>query len=471
MKFKLKILSPLHIGCGDKYSGLNFILHDGKLFSIDANVFINALDRQKADKFISWIDRCTDAIDKLESQKWTLKKARPPANPNEIRTVNDALRKQRQNFTLKKFVEENGVNLQQITAQALYFTDIQDGVYNDSEINSFIKQMNRPYVPGTEIKGAVRTAILYCALMDNQQILSWLKNKLEQFQREHANDIARVKNEKKPDQRTKNKLVEAMAEIEAAFQAEVLCCKPNDAKYDVMKYLHISDSALLNPDRNLAVSYVKPFNISQSFSTFYEYLKPDIEVSLPTFALENTHSLSIKLENMAFTEPHKKIVSGLDIILRSCHRFTNDLLAEEISFFKAHGKANIASQLERIAKINRPDAPVIRIGKDEGFNSLTVGLAVKKLAPDLYENVLIHATKNKSYDASHGGPLPKSRKIVYWNGSETTAGWVQLLPENHSTAQPSKDDFGNKAHAQAQAAKPSDLSKLQHKFKVKTKKS
>ena len=130
-----------------------------------------------------------------------------------------------------------------------------------------------------------------------------------------------------------------------------------------------------------------------------------------------------KLDKMAFTDRQKQIVSGMDVILDYCFRFSSDLLQEEIQYFNDYHKDNIAAHLEEIKSQNSKESPVIRIGKDEGFNSLTVGMAIKKMAPDLYKNVLIHATKGKSYESG----FPKSRKIIQWNGKELTAGWVQLL--------------------------------------------
>ncbi|MFH1581742.1 MAG: type III-A CRISPR-associated RAMP protein Csm5 [Pseudomonadota bacterium] len=467
MRYKLKVLSPLHIGCGDKYSGLNFIIHDRKMFCIDPDIFISEIGEHKVGRFVEWIESCTDAIDRIENQKRILKRKKDPAAKNEIRKLNDLLRHQIQNFTLKKFIKENKMNLGQITGQALYFTIVQKGVYNDTEINPFIKQMNHPYIPGTEIKGAIRTAVLYCSLLENKELFLWLKHKFEKFQKDKSREILDVANNKRPNSRIKKALAKDMAKIESEFQEKVLCSKPKDAKYDVMKYVQIGDSELLDAGKNLAISYVKPFNIFSKFSVFYEYIKPETEISLSMLKLESAKSLKIKLDKMGFNDRQKNIVSGIDKIFNHCYRFSKDLIKEEISFFKAKGKQQIVDQLNGIALLNKHEAPVLRIGKDEGYNSLTVGLAVRNLDKNLYENVLIHATKNKSYDSGHGGPMPKSRKIVYWNGKEMTSGWVQLMPEKDSASQPTSEKQPVNHPRQGQKpATPADLSMLGNKFKV-----
>lgn len=469
MKYKLKVLSPLHIGCGEKYSGLNYVIHYGKMFYIDPDHFISVLGEDKTRKFVDWIETCTDNLDRIENEKIKFRGKYDNASKDKIKKINSELRQQKQSFTLWKFIEDNKMNLGHITDQSLYSLIAQKGVYNDSEINPFIKQMNRPYVPGTEIKGVIRTAVLYGSLSDNKEIFQWLKGQLDKFQKDYARQINEVKNKPKPNTRIKNELVKEMGRIESYFQEKVLCCRPKDAKYDVMKYLQVGDSELLDASKALVVSYVKPFNIRNTFSVFYEYLKPDTEIFLSTLALENIRTS--KIEKMGFDDNQMNIVSGMDTIFNYCYRFSNDLLDEEISFFQARGKQQIADKLTKIKSVNKPESPVLRIGKDEGYNSLTVGLAVKKLNNALYENVLIHATKNKSYDSEHGGPLPKSRKIVYWDGEETTAGWVQLVPENNSTYQTtsSKQPDNQKRQEQNPIAQV-DLSILASKFNVVRKK-
>lgn len=439
MKYKLKVLSPLHIGCGEEYSGLTYLMDKRKdpplINVLNEDLIFGILNDDQMKSFVTW----------LEAERF----------PNLFYFFKNILRDT--NFALQN----------QLQKKAVYTIPIYAGGERLRGINSFIKQMHHPYIPGTEIKGAIRTAVLYCSLIDSKELGTWVESRLEKFKVDNANKIASVANTRKPNRKIKNDLAKGMSKIESEFQEKVLRCKP-DAKYDIMKYLQVGDSELLDAGKHLAVSYVRPFNISgRPFTIFYEYIKDKTEISLTTFKLESSRSLPTKLDKMEFDDKHKTIVSGIDAVLNYCHRFSNDLLDEEVSFFQARGKQQIADRLKKIKSVNDLEAPVLRIGKDEGYNSLTVGLAVKKLDKALYENVLIHATKNKSYDSKHGGPMPKSRKIVHWNGEETTTGWVQLVPEiipdSHpvSAAKPDKQvQAGHKSAASI------DLSRLEDKFKV-----
>lgn len=474
MGYKLKILSPVHIGCGEQYNGLNFILDESKVFVIESYTITKLLGAENSLTFAKWLEENADDIASLDVKHREERKR--DRNSDATKKLSRELRLKKQSFTLKKFFEQNKMtSMEQLKKHSLYSLACQTGFYNDSEFYPFIKQMHKPYIPGTEIKGAVRTAILYCALQDDKKIQEWLKQELEAFSFKHGQDIKLVANKKnlkeenpfKPKQKLsklKETLEKQMHETSKRLQELFFNYKP-DAKYDVMKFLYIGDSELLNA-KTLVVSYAKPYNMSGNpFTLFYEYMQPDTNMSLSSFALENEKNRAIKLNKMGFSEGHKQLMSSLDFILTKCQRFSADLLQEEISYYSQHGKSDIVKHLQEIQKQNTPESPVLRIGKDEGYSSLTVGLAIKKLMPELYENVLIHATKNKSYDSNHGGPFPKSRKIVHWNGKELTAGWVKLIPDTQTSPQqterrnePSKNEPNTKVDL-------SSLQALQEKFR------
>lgn len=450
MGYKLKILSPVHIGCGEQYSGLNFILDGNKVFVIEPETVMKLLGPKNGLAFAEWLEKNADNITKLDTMHREEK--RRDSNSDATKKLSRELRTNKQNFTLKKFFELNRlVALEQLKENSAYSITSLNGLNNDSDICPFIKQMKKPYIPGTEIKGAIRTAILYCALQDDEKIQQWLEWSLNRMLVEAVEKrqgpatfqdyINTVKNQQSPDTRKKIKLVERVKNIESELQDKVFNSMTDrpDAKYDVMKFLNVGDSNLLDIGTTLSVSYVEPFNIKNRFKVFYEYLRPELQIPLTSFMLESVHGLdksrNTKLDKMRFSETHKKMVSNMDTVLTKCHRFAADLLKEEIAYYQQHGKTDIVRNLQEIEKQNTIESPVLRIGKDEGYSSLTVGLAVKKLMPELYENVLIHATKNKSYDSDHGGPFPKSRKIVHWNGQELTAGWVKLISDTQVNSQ------------------------------------
>ena len=438
MKIRIKVLSPVHIGCGESYSGLNYIIDKGKLYCIDPDKVLESLDGYQND-FVKWLEAESNKIAMFESKIDEFQKAR---KFKEKKEYTNKLRPITNQFHLKKFCNLNKIPLASLKKAADYAIPVKEKIFDSTDISKFISQMNRPYIPGTEIKGAIRTAVLYKLIKDNDSHLEEMKRELEKYRLDNFDKIDEVKNQKIPNKKTKAVLNKKMGEL--AQKMEKLAFKSpgkKDAKYDLLKYLFISDSTLTAPSHSLCVSYATFFNPTNtlSFRTYYEYCKPETVFNFEDISVENS---AIKMNKLEFTTKQKNVVSNLETIFACCHDFSHDLLEEEITFYKTHGKNHMADHLRNIAKVNTAESPVLRIGKDQGFLSLTMGLLFKKKEPALYENVLIHATKSKSYDSNHGGLLPKTRKIVHYDGDELTSGWVKIMPQESDLAIESKPSKG-----------------------------
>jgi CRISPR-associated protein Csm5 len=452
MPYKLRILSPLHIGCGEEYNAVSYLMDRRRkpyiINKINDDILFDCLDANQKSNFVRWIESCSDF-----NLFYFFK--------NEL---ND-----------KYFSLQNKIQRNSLYAIPYYGVDEKIG----RNINSFIKQMNHPYVPGSEIKGAIRTAILYYILRENKdnKIFSFLKD----FGMHHKREIELVKNKsnlrevnpsnsKQTLASIKKSLEKSISEISQQFQIEILNpCGNGDAKYDVMKYLTVGDSELMEANEVLAVSYLEPFKTSnpgsKKFRIYNEFMRPENTVSLTALSIESNNSRTQKMEKMGFTDCQKQIVAGMDFIQEACFRFSSELLQEEIDYFKRQSKPSLVQHLEGLASQNSKASPIFRIGKDEGFNSLTAGMAIKKMAPDLYSKVLIHATKGKSYESE----FPKSRKIIQWNGKELTAGWVQLVHDDGPTLHQSNSDTINTKKPQ-KGTYNLDLSGLKNKFEGKGRK-
>ena len=430
---KVNVLSPLHIGSGESYDSLlSYLdLQKNRLFVVDIEKFFKAIGVSLSVEFADWINKNMAKIDKLEDLKRKNKKI--------AKKINDEKWKIKKIFNLKNFLQENNISFHKIKSSCvIYDVNCENNPPFGKEIFPFIKQMNKVYIPGTEIKGAIRTALLYKIIKEDKDMQRFLQNRLKGILKEKIkiNDqdftyeelINEVKNKKKFNRKFKKYLVNKGKSIESKLQNLVFRrYAKDDPKYDLLKFLQVGDSELVEPSEVLSISYAEPFNTSKSFKVFYEYIIPDTQLSLKEFCIEFNLN---KFENIGLTQKYKRLIKDVNAILSACYEFTKDLLEEEIAFSKAYELKDVLNQLIQIEAKNTPDTPVIRIGKDQGYLSITVGLAVKKLWPDLYENILIHTTKNISYDSQHGGPLPKSRKLVKWNGQSITAGWIQLIPDN-----------------------------------------
>jgi len=133
-KYKLKgiILSPLHIGTGNKIEPFDYVIKNRKLYRISLEDFIYQLSEEKRKNFEGMVNS---------------------GNLNRIR---------------KYILEE--IDLEKYSAysvkvtekiERLYLSKIDD-IQNQLLINPFIRTggENKPYIPGSSIKGAIRTALI-----------------------------------------------------------------------------------------------------------------------------------------------------------------------------------------------------------------------------------------------------------------------------------------------------------------------
>lgn len=141
-KMKLTTLSPVFIGGGEyhDYSRLQYVLSNNKLKIINESKFLNFLSRSKSlEKFIKYVST--------------------PKNDKNRNSISP---------TLKQWLNDNFNN-----EELDIYERIEDiyNLENISKINyirSFIKNIdNNPYIPGSSIKGAIRTALFSKLIEEN----------------------------------------------------------------------------------------------------------------------------------------------------------------------------------------------------------------------------------------------------------------------------------------------------------------
>ena len=416
MKLHIKTLSPIHIGNGEKYNGLSYLTNRGKVLFYDSTKVMENITSKYSENFMRWIEQRTTEIERLEKLK------RDERDDQKRRNINQSLREAQKKLSLTELINNL---IKDITVKNkfnnnfLYSVEAKTQVYNNIDIEAFIKQNNKPYIPGTEVKGAIRTAVVYY-ILKKDIYWNWLKGELENFGRQHREDLQRIAGQRgKLVNDIKKKLVEGVGKIEEKLQNKLLRADgKDDAKYDLLKLLQIGDSELKKPPQCLFVSDLKTLNISRQFATFQELCKKD-QTFTCDFRLENNKA--IILDRLGFDDDQKKIISDVKNLFQCCYEFSNRLLDEELAY--THYPNEVKDKLNVIKKENKLDSPVIRIGKNEGYMSLTMGLLVKDKNKTIYDNVLCHATKNTSYT----GSFPKTRRIVSLGNNDTdTCGWVKL---------------------------------------------
>lgn len=251
MEIRLKTLTPLHIGNGEELFALDYIKYDSVFYRLNQNKFIDFIknDIHLLEKYNKWVMEQAALIDDLKEKK---KEERIRGKKNDY---NQELSMLQKSFNLLKFIEQNTNKKNEFIQFLKNSNDIIKIKFNDdpkNQIRGFIKSpINKPYIPGSSLKGAIRTALLYKYLKDSAS-----RNEIKRIIEESLSTVQDEKSRLRGNFKT-DKYKKAFAdEIERlAFYCETENHgrrKRDDEKFDIMKFLSISDGILQKENLILA---------------------------------------------------------------------------------------------------------------------------------------------------------------------------------------------------------------------------
>ncbi len=475
MKLYLKTLTPLHIGTGTELEPIDYVIVNKCFYRIPQTFCFHFLqEKALLEKYTQWTNETADKISNLENQ---IKKNRG------IRDLNQQLSDLRKNFNLLQFCQLNRVEKEFIHAinKSESITKIPlEGGSPDKKIREQIKNgTNTPYIPGSSIKGAIRTALLYKWLCDKKAVQD-LKKIIEKDLQEK--DIKK--------EHFANK-IENLA-FYCGIETKNSGIKYDDEKFDLLKLLSISDGKITSPGTPLTLVKTLLYlidNTRQQQAPWVEAIAPNsiieftIDINLNfLFAVKN----KIK-DDAIFVEGRKqwigiasktKEIFGIDIfdltpenLNQAEHHIINHIL-HAVNIFcdkqiarNEQWKKSIKSEQTRrrnrntqLFNKNKVDFAFLNnkrclnLGFASGFTGTTeflfildnpeLKIPIKKVmekfgigdSPSAQNNRKRNKTV-KNYEANPDN-FPKSRTMYEENGKIKPLGWLQiLLPEELTTIQ------------------------------------
>lgn len=282
-----------------------------------------------------------------------------------------------------------------LTLEPNYELEI-NGSFNSSQVEEFIKTLEGPYVPGSELKGSIRHLIACAWFVDKPDLVI---EKVKQLL-----NSGRVK-----DQREQNN-------VEGELERYVFYPKgKRDAKFDVLKALSIPDSQPL-PYQSLRVEVPK---LIGSNRTLYpcEALKEGVEFEVEININKNAYRGLETQRKLPEIGKHFSDENTFWNFLTDCSRkFYSKLLDEEISFFR-NRQPDTAKHLEKLKSYLNTGGVLLRLGKHEGILSTTLLLIVKDKDKALFDK-FFRATQNVAREQTN-----KTRRV---NSQGLTFGWLLL---------------------------------------------
>ena len=309
--YELTPLTPLHIATGDPIEPFEYVIYEGRLYKFDPEAFLLALAPEEQNRFVDLAGTNLLAARKFLSERGNLVKQ----------------------------IAEYSVPVS--ATAAAYYEQRLSNPQSDLSIGVFIRTNHRAYIPGSSLKGALRTALLYVrATRDDQKITEWNAKTLEQSTFEYRN--------------------------------------PGD---DPFKYFKISDSAERDEMTQLATVNVHtktnegwskgkiPLLREVTWGVLTNHAKArDVTVTFSVLVNE-TVARAARQDRRAQWFEGKQIIAA-------CRAFYGEHLKQEARFHQDDESSYVFYQaLQKWAEQLPNNACLIRLGWGSGFDAVTVRYA------------------------------------------------------------------------------------------------
>lgn len=245
-------------------------------------------------------------------------------------------------------------------------------------LTPFIRSANKLYIPGSSVKGAIRTALI-------SELTGGINDDL--------------------NEKNINKLAEM---IEAETMRYSYQNKKGETKFHNIKdpfiALKISDSPTSFP-----TSVIKKVDVVKIKDGKFDKDEMDkVKIFAEFIEAGNEFNIEMRLDTRYFSIPHKiGRKFHFNDIINSCKAFyERQLIHERDNFFKGFDEAKnsqISKLYDDLLILNdKPDIFLLRLGKHTGRNNMSLNLINKQ------------------------GKEPVSRKLINVNGQYIPVGWVQV---------------------------------------------
>jgi len=423
MKVKIKTLTPIHIGTGKKLSSLEFI----KNYRVNYDKLFDLVAEEKQDEFFNWIDQDPQL------------------------TVSDIQKKF--NIKTQNIISKCGL----YSFSGSFPRDLNEGI-KDSAYKLF--------VPGSSLKGSLRTALLYKALKA-KSYTSFLSTFLDELKSKGQNCRG-----------NKNKVKDLLKNSDDKLEKEVFICGVekekdgeikkvfDDQKFDLLKLVRVSDSSSVSTDDDgeiteLQVYALKKVPAHKPFKTYTESIKQNVDLEFDiSIDIEFLKKAKIELNNPLsdlgkkyFIGIEEKLKNLFDIDIKNDAEFLEDKIVKTIidtwiDFGKAvsnleknwidsintRGNANTTSLNKLYKSTNK-----LKVGFGTGFSGMTIlslllsEETLKQKAFEFYKSVGIgfHNSSNSQLNINE---FPFTRKYSNNQNIYGGFGWVNIIENSDNSS-------------------------------------
>ncbi len=313
---ELEVLSPLHIGNGNVLGLIDFVLEDERFVKIN----FDRLAEYCYDKGI-------DLAKGIEEERF------------KERYKNEEI------FSIEKFLASYRIDYGMF---ADYQIPLNIGARRREtkiEVREFIKNAKRrPYLPGSSIKGGIRTALLWRVLRDEQgRVIKYCDELMKK---------RRIKRDN------------ACKDLEKAIFGK-------NAHEDILRALQISDTEPLEQN-NLNVSEIEIIGNPTPIPTYVECLSGG---SRAEFSLRINENL---LGEKLFEKHILRGYLNAERILKICNEFSGVVIEKQLEYNYKDNTIKFFEGLKGKVERCKENEAILNIGWGSGWYSKTIGLEMEK---------------------------------------------------------------------------------------------
>jgi len=314
----LKTLTPIHIGCGEAFQPLEFYVVKEKLYELDTDRFLENLSSEELKEYFKIFEKKDIGI-VIELFSFTQKTFSNLLNRLANKDKKEILKLIKSQIKIPKYFKK----------------DFEDVINNKVRINKFSIEKTfknikgKPYIPGSSLKGSIRTAVL--------------------------NYLNRSQKVKKENLKNKKSSLEAEGKILNCYNEK------EDNTYNIsedpFKFVKISDLHLKNKSQVATQIYYG-----------LNFHKERKKCGIPTY-------LECILCGEEFTGEFQIVKNNLlnfDIIIKALKEFYNKDFEKEKQLLQRLEKLYSFILPEELINYSTNDKPLIRLGKHSGNEFVTI---------------------------------------------------------------------------------------------------
>lgn len=350
-KIKITTLTPVHVGSG------NFLQYNSEYvpFTSHEDSFLGIIDERKI----------LDLIGVNHLNDWVLSIVRQDS-------TQDLVKRYAPQSCIEDYIKRRAVSF------------VQEIKPSDTLKECMHNGMGIPYLPGSSIKGAIRTAITATLAKKNLPLTI-----------------------------DKSKLRFLATNVESRFFGKA----PTE---NIFRFFQIGD-AYFSPNCEIALRLIMSLNITQQDSLHPKDLKPQLVEAID---LDKESSFSMKIDTAAYkrcksampgmgTLPEE--IQTLQGLFELINAHTKQLIREEIAYWKdvsqvKNGAEGYIEQMQNMlneAEACNSNSCVLRIGHSSGWRFIT-GAWGEEL--ECFDSDIINLARPHNYDRYKAYDFPKSRR-------------------------------------------------------------